>query len=177
MLLFAHLGLTLAAGRSIRWADLAFLTLGSMLPDIIDKPMGLMLFGTPAMGRTFAHTLVFLLVLSALSVHLKDVRLASASIGVLTHLILDSMWRSPAVIFWPLLGNFPPAPEMGTFDYIQGLLFSLRTPMVGLPEALGLSYLLFFAFQSRSSLFARCRNLASMSRGLAAMIQTLIKSC
>jgi len=32
MLLFAHLGLTLAAGRLMRWVDLAFLALGSMLP-------------------------------------------------------------------------------------------------------------------------------------------------
>jgi len=37
MLLFAHLGLTLAAGWIIMLADLAFLALGSILPDVIDK--------------------------------------------------------------------------------------------------------------------------------------------
>ena len=69
MLLFAHLGLTLARARLIRGADLAFVLLGSMLPDIIDKPLGTILFGTPAMGRIFAHTLLFLLLLAAVAIY------------------------------------------------------------------------------------------------------------
>jgi len=104
MLLFAHLGLTLAAGRIMRWVDLAFLALGSMLPDIIDKPLGLLAFGTAEQGRTFGHTLLFLIVLATLAVYLKNLRLASVSFGVLAHLVLDSMWKSPAILFWPLLG-------------------------------------------------------------------------
>ena len=176
MLLFAHLGLTLAAGRFIRWVNLAFLALGSILPDIIDKPMGLIVFGTPEMGRTFAHTLLFLLVLATLAIYLKDVRLASVSIGVLAHLILDSMWQSPIILFWPLLGNFPPAPDIGTFSYIQGLLYGLRNPMVGIPEVLGLSYLLFLAFESRSTLIARYHNIVSKGNDMAAKIQTRLKS-
>jgi len=104
MLLFAHLGLTLAAGRIMRWVDLAFLALGSMLPDIIDKPLGLLAFGTAEQGRTFGHTLLFLMVLAALAVYLKNLRLTSVSVGVLAHLVLDSMWKSPAILFWPLLG-------------------------------------------------------------------------
>ena len=85
MLLFAHLGLTLLSGRFMRWADMAFLALGSMLPDIIDKPLGLLAFGTPAAGRTICHTLLFLLVLGALAVYLKDFRVASVFAGVLAH--------------------------------------------------------------------------------------------
>ncbi|WP_418888745.1 metal-dependent hydrolase [Methanothrix soehngenii] len=69
-----------------------FLALGSILPDIIDKPLGLLLFGTPNMGRTFAHTLLFLLILGAISLRLRDIRLASLTWGVFIHLILDSMW-------------------------------------------------------------------------------------
>ena len=176
MLLFAHLGLTLAAGRFIRWANLAFLALGSILPDIIDKPMGLIVFGTPAMGRTLAHTLLFLLILVTLSAYSVDVRLASVSIGVLAHLILDSMWQSPVILFWPLLGNFPPAPDIGTFSYIQELLYGLRNPMVGLPEVLGLSYLLFLVFESRSTLVAKYQNVVSKGKDMAATIQTHLKS-
>jgi membrane-bound metal-dependent hydrolase YbcI (DUF457 family) len=113
MLLFAHLGLTLASGRLMRWVDLAFLALGSMLPDIIDNPLGLVVFGTPAEGRTFCHTLLFLLVLAALAFYLKDVRLASVSAGVAAHLVLDFIWQSPIILFWPLLGGFPRARELG----------------------------------------------------------------
>ncbi|MGA9099427.1 MAG: metal-dependent hydrolase [Methanotrichaceae archaeon] len=172
MLLFAHLGLTLAAGRFVRWVDLAFLALGSILPDIIDKPLGLIVFGTPAMGRTFAHALLFLLVLVTLAVYLNDVRLASVSIGVSAHLILDFMWQTPVILFWPLLGAFPQAPEIGTFSYIQELLYSLRNPMVGLPEVLGLSYLIFLAFESRSAIIARYHRMKDM----AATIQTRLKN-
>jgi hypothetical protein len=57
MLSFAHLGLTLAAGRFMQMAELAFWPLGSMLPDIIDKLLGLLPFGTlaPLVGRSGMH--------------------------------------------------------------------------------------------------------------------------
>ena len=164
MLLFAHLGLTLAAGRLMRWVDLAFLALGSMLPDIIDKPLGILVFGTAEQGRTFGHTLLFLMVLTALAVYLKNVRMASVSVGILAHLVLDSMWKSPAILFWPLLGNFPPVQDLGILDYFQTLLYGLRNPMVWVPEVLGLSYLIFFAFESRHAITARWHDLVAMGR-------------
>ncbi len=99
MLLFAHLGLTLAAGRLARRADLACLALGSMLPDIIDKPLGLVVFGTPAMGRTVAHTFLFLLIITLLAIRFHDLRIASISGGVAAHLVLDFMWSRPLSYF------------------------------------------------------------------------------
>jgi membrane-bound metal-dependent hydrolase YbcI (DUF457 family) len=129
MLLFAHLGLTLAGARLMRGADLAFVLLGSMLPDIIDKPLGEVLFGTPAMGRTITHTLLFLLLLGIAAYYLSDLRLAWVAGGVLAHLLLDFMWNSPSTLLWPLLGSFPQAAD--------------------LPEVLGLAYLLYFAWQHR----------------------------
>jgi hypothetical protein len=176
MLLFAHLGLTLASGRFMRWTDLAFLALGSMLPDIIDKPLGLLAFGMLEAGRTICHTLMFLLVLAALAVYLKDVRLASVSVGVLAHLTLDFMWKSPEILFWPLLGDFPLARELGVFDYMHELIYGLRDPIVGLPEMMGLMYLIFFAIKSRSIIAARWRTLVAMSQNMEAVIETLLKS-
>jgi len=149
MLLFAHLGLTLAGARLIRGADLAFVLLGSMLPDIIDKPLGAILFGTPAMGRIFAHTLLFLLLLAAVAIYCRDLRLASLTGGVLAHLLLDFMWNSPSTLLWPLLGSFPRAADLSTLDYLQTLLRGLSDPMVAVPEVLGLAYLLYFAWQRR----------------------------
>jgi len=154
MLLFAHLGLTLAAGRLASRADLAYLALGSLLPDIIDKPLRLVVFGTPAMGRTVAHTFLFLLIITLLAIHFHDLRIWSISGGVLAHLVLDFMWRSPVILFWPLLGNFPLTTGTGTFGYIQQLLFELRDPAVLVPEVLGLSYLVYFAIDHRSITFA-----------------------
>jgi len=154
----------------MRWVNLAFLALGSMLPDIIDKPLGLLAFGTAEQGRTFGHTLLFLMVLATLAVYLKNVRMASVSVGVLAHLVLDSMWKSPVILFWPLLGNFPPVQDLGVSDYILALLYGLRNPMVWVPEVLGLSYLIFFAFESRHVIAARWRNLVSTGQNKVTMV-------
>lgn len=51
----------------------------------------------------------------------------------------------------------------------------LENPMVGVPEVLGLSYLVFLAFESRHAVAARWRNLVPIIRDIKAAIQTLIK--
>ena len=152
MLLFAHLGLTLAGARLMRGAYLGFVLLGSMLPDIIDKPLGEVLFGTPAMGRTIAHTLLFLLLLGAVALYLQDLRLAWLAGGVLAHFLLDFMWNTPVTLLWPLLGGFPRAADLSTLDYMQVLLKGLGQPMVAVPEMLGLVYLLWFAWMRRAEI-------------------------
>jgi len=155
MLLFAHVGLTLAFSRLLHHVNLAALALGSMLPDIIDKPLGLIVFGSPNMGRTIAHTLLFLLLLAALSFYTRDIRLISITWGVLAHLILDSMWNSPEILFWPLLGPFPERPILDTLSYIEMLLAGLKNPGILIPELAGFAYLLLFVYSRRNEASAR----------------------
>ncbi|MGB4653726.1 metal-dependent hydrolase [Methanothrix sp.] len=157
MLLFAHVGLALATARLSSRLDLMFLALGSMLPDILDKPLGLLVFGSANMGRTFAHTLLFLIILAAISFHLQDIKMASLTWGVLVHLILDSMWSSPIILLWPLLGGFPSAPYMDTLSYLQMLLTGLEDPGILIPELLGLGYLLILIYQKRSLILAKAQ--------------------
>jgi membrane-bound metal-dependent hydrolase YbcI (DUF457 family) len=157
MLLFAHLGLTLAAARPVRGAIPFYVLLGSMLPDIIDKPLGELLFGTPAMGRTFAHTILFLLLLCAVAYYRQDPALASLSGGVSAHLLLDFMWNMPSTLLWPLLGPFPPVPYLGTLDYLQHLLRGLSDPLVGMPELLGLCYLVYSGLMYRADISIKLR--------------------
>jgi membrane-bound metal-dependent hydrolase YbcI (DUF457 family) len=149
MLLFAHVGLALASARFFSHVSLAFLALGSMLPDIIDKPMGLIVFGSPSMGRTFAHTLLFLMLLSALCLHSRDIRFISLTWGLLIHLSLDVMWNSPETLLWPLLGPFPSAPLLNTMSYLEMVLSGLKNPSILIPEVAGLAYLIFFAYARR----------------------------
>lgn len=164
MLFFAHIGLALAAASFVRRSDLAFVALGSLLPDIIDKPLGAIAFGTPAMGRTFAHTLLFLLVLAAFAAYTRDIRLASLSGGVLSHLILDFMWNSPVILLWPLLGGFPAAAHIGILGYMEMLLTGLRDPMVLVPECLGLAYLLYFVVQQKLAITSRAKDIVAHSK-------------
>jgi membrane-bound metal-dependent hydrolase YbcI (DUF457 family) len=159
MLLFAHVGLALATARLYSRLDLLFLALGSILPDIIDKPLGLLVFGSPNMGRTFAHTLLFLLILAAISLRLRDIRLASLTWGVFIHLILDSMWNSPVILLWPLLGGFPSAPYLDTLSYLQILLSGLEEPGILIPELLGLGYILILVYLKRGLIWAEIKRL------------------
>ena len=173
MLLFAHLGLTLATARYIGKADLAVLALGSLLPDIIDKPLGLIAFGSPSMGRTFAHTLLFLLFLAALSFYSRDIRLYSISWGVLVHLALDSMWNSPVTLLWPFLGNFPDALHLDTLSYLEAIFSGLRDPWILIPELLGSSYFIYFVYKRKNQISAGAKSSLEQPRNRA---ETLLKA-
>jgi len=146
MLLFAHIGLTLAFAEMMRRAvglriPIIPLAIGSMLPDLIDKPLGYILYGTPAMGRIYAHTFLFLLLLFVLTVTLENRLIFAIFFGVLSHLILDSIWRSPKIFLWPILGGFPVVDTIGMLGYLQALFAALGDPTVFISEALGFVYL------------------------------------
>jgi membrane-bound metal-dependent hydrolase YbcI (DUF457 family) len=125
-----------------------------MLPDIIDKPLGLMLFGSPNMGRTIAHTLLFLIFLFLLHWNSLYMSLISLTWGVLCHLCLDYMWNSPKILLWPLLGPFPSAPLLDTMSYLEMLLSGLRNLGVLIPEIAGFVYLAYFACTRRKVVFS-----------------------
>lgn len=176
MLLFAHLGLALAAARFAARADLFFVAVGSMLPDIIDKPLGEIAYGTPSMGRIFAHTLLFLLLLAGAAFYTRDLRLASLCGGVLVHLSLDIMWNSPVILFWPMLGSFPPAPHLDTVSYLQMLLLGLRRPIVLIPELLGLAYFIYLAMEKRQHIvFWTRQSIARICSGARSLPHIFLK--
>src|SRR4030043_267174 len=115
MLIFAHTGITLGAGSIIadtvnrrpswfaslsHYLDIRWLLVGSLLPDIIDKPVGQYLFrDTFNNGRIFSHTLLFLIVISAVGfLLLKKYRykwMLALAAGTFAHLVLDEMWQVP----------------------------------------------------------------------------------
>jgi len=109
--------------------DLRLLIVGSLLPDIIDKPLGLLVlpgvFGT---GRLFAHALLFPLALTIAGVWLHHKRggcsLLVLAYGSVIHLLLDSMWRTPAILLWPLAGPMPRggSPETWLARILETLL-------------------------------------------------------
>lgn len=86
-------------------------TLGSILPDLIDKPLGhLLLAQSLGYGRIYAHTLLFFVLLLAAGIVLwnykRSVFFLGIATGVLSHQILDSLWMRPSTWFWPILGPF-----------------------------------------------------------------------
>lgn len=154
MIFFGHLGITTAVVKvydSISYKgkavikkvpiDYRFILLGSILPDIIDKPIGAYFFrSTFHNSRIFAHTLLFSTVLILWGVYLLFKRRSNSvlllGIGSLIHLILDSMWLYPAILLWPYFGlRFPQRAEG---NWIQSNIDRLFTdPTYFLPEIIG----------------------------------------
>jgi len=121
--------------------DLRVLAVGSLLPDILDKPIGLMVFrdelGT---GRIFCHTLLFLTLLSIAGFWLfrrsgRTCLLVLAA-GVLAHLVLDGVWTSYRTLLWPAFGFgfLRSAEPSGVSQYWHNLK---ELPRAYVPEIIG----------------------------------------
>lgn len=120
MFFFGHIGITLGVFYSLSrlssknnfWAAVPYIVVGSLLPDIIDKPLGRIIFAeTIGSGRIFSHTLLFVTLLSLAGYYLyrqRQPNLLIIAAAAFCHLLEDNMWDSPQVLFWPLLGwEFP----------------------------------------------------------------------
>jgi inner membrane protein len=151
MLLLAHLGIGLGlawllAGTARGRLDYRWVLLGAILPDLIDKPLGVVL-GLDT--RIWGHTFLFLFVVLALSCVPAVRSLRLVGFGVATHLLLDEMWLESAIALYPLEGwTFPPA-EFHPEDWIDALL---HNPLVQFGEITGSLILLAFAW--RHALFS-----------------------
>jgi len=128
--------------------DYRLLFLGSMLPDIIDKPLGLYFLADQlSNGRIYAHTLLFalLLLLSGFALYLAGRNTGGLVLagGVLAHLVLDGMWDTPHTFLWPLYGfTFDKHPAG---DWLPGIFEALTSePSVYIPEIIGALLLLAF---------------------------------
>ena len=133
MLFAGHIGITLAAAKGApivisyvrkrigppgdddefkrSWTetlDDRALIIGSILPDIVDKPLALVI--APALVghslRTIGHTIAFAVILLAVATVIATrsklrwpLAMAFASTG---HLALDMMWYSPRILLWPI---------------------------------------------------------------------------
>ena len=166
MLLFGHAGITLGVSAVIAYAadekrkesgwfvslsrhiDIRWLVIGSLLPDIIDKPIGLYLFkDTFDNGRIFSHTLLFLILISAVGFLLWKryhwAWMLSLAAGTLMHLVLDESWWAPGTLFWPLFGLDFPRIELT--DYLRNLFEALfLVPKTTVSELIGLIIVIWF---------------------------------
>lgn len=128
--------------------DIRLLLIGSLLPDVIDKPLGrFLVMDTFGNGRIFSHTLLFLIIATIAGYYLyrkyRKSWLLAMSPGIFLHLALDRMWLTPKTLFWPLYGL---AFEKSSLkDWIGNILHALFTdPGVYIPEVIGIIILTAF---------------------------------
>ncbi len=132
--------------------DIRILLLGSLLPDIIDKPIGrFFLSDVFENGRIFGHTLLFAIIITIAGWYVyrrwKKTSLLALSFGIVTHIVLDRMWNYHQTLFWPLFGfTF----EKYNYDFWSWSTMEHRlerlvdNPFLGIPELIGVIIFVWF---------------------------------
>ena len=149
-MIFWHVGGTILAFRYVFRdpdVDYRYLMLGSILPNMIDKPLGTLFFvDALGSGRVFAHSLLFssVLMVGVLTFTRRGARrrkLMAVAIGSLFHLVLDGMWVVRETFLWPAFGwQFPPGPTPFWSELPERVL---SDPLLLVQEFLGIVYLIY----------------------------------
>jgi hypothetical protein len=148
-----HLGIGLETARPFRRAlPLKPLLLGTLVPDMLDKPLyyGLALatgrhgreLGIVAGTRNFGHTVLLTAGLAGLASMRRSKVLAALALGSATHLLLDlvsDFLENGArdtfkALLWPLLGwQFPFYAKFGLHDHF----LRIQEPVIFTSEIIG----------------------------------------
>jgi hypothetical protein len=114
---FWHVGASLWL---FRWifkdpkVDVRYLVLGALAPDLIDLPVGTILFADRfSTGELWGHSLAvpaLYMTIVLLTTRRGRRRRAMMALGVgwLFHLLLDGMWANDEVFLWPFFGGISP---------------------------------------------------------------------
>jgi inner membrane protein len=129
------------------WLNYWFLALGSLLPDIVDKPLALVYGG----GRDLCHTLVFIMLILTVGALLYRIRKSSwllcIALGCVAHVLLDAMWLKQSTFLWPLFGWGFQHPDLSIGTWIdQTVIGPISKPSGYIPEAIGFITLGLFYF-------------------------------
>lgn len=149
-MVFWHVGGAVAIVRYVfkdPAMDLRFVILGALLPNLIDKPLGSVVFHD-ALGssRVYAHALVApVLVLALVMVATRRGTARRRAwlgipIGWLLHVFLDAQWLDPEGFWWPFLGLDFPAMEDSTLGEV--VVAHLTGVVNVITELAGLAYLI-----------------------------------
>lgn len=184
MFLLGHMGITIVIiyllvvflskkmpgyfkGISLQSIDFRVVIILAVLPDIIDKIVGMIIFkdeiGT---GRAVAHTAVFnvlitLIILAIVRYKLSNpLKIVFYTLPVWLHLTLDRIWESPKVVLWPLFGSDFPRSDVEIGDFFT-MLLSDNYVLAG--EILGVILILFLLF--RHKLYITTRLAAFIKKG------------
>ena len=106
MLVFGHVASAALVVRAVdERADLRWVICLSLLADLIDKPLGLVIFAESINnGRVWFHSLSVNLLLTIILLLLRQPVVYVLALWM--HQLCDKMWTRPWVSLWPLTGSF-----------------------------------------------------------------------
>jgi hypothetical protein len=122
--------------------DYRVVAVASLIPDIIDKPIGRLIFKSRFdSGRILGHTLLLNVALFCVLFFMRGRakrQFVLVPISSLLHLAEDGMWSTPKVFWWPLFGStFPKEPVSG-----GTLAFLVPSAGILIQEVIGLAVML-----------------------------------
>jgi hypothetical protein len=122
MIFFGHIGITLFFGTLLSLSIFS-LIIGSILPDLIDKPFQLL--GISTSGRFIGHTLFMGLLISGISFLIFRKKSVSISLlfGHWFHLLQDAQYFVPW--FYPFINYDFPAYPFGPKLTLINIIFEL----------------------------------------------------
>ncbi|MBU0491468.1 MAG: metal-dependent hydrolase [Chloroflexi bacterium] len=137
-------GLALLQARG--WApdvDYRLVALVALAPDLVDKPLSLLVFTDAQTTQGLCHSLIVHLAITAL-VLLFARRFWPYALVLNLHLACDQIWRYPHTMLWPLLGpNFEPwKPIEGVDGFLVAYAEIAARPEVLTLELVGLAMVL-----------------------------------
>ena len=169
-MIFWHIGVTLFLFLWIfkdRNADLRFLLVASLAPDLIDK--ALYLFVITNDSRTYGHTLFFtVLVLFIIMIgtnreNEKRRTYLLIPIALLFHLILDEMWMFKETLFWPLFnGSFSTNMSSAT-SLFELIIISVNKIEIIVKEIIG-SICFFISLNQQNNFKNNVKNLIKLGK-------------
>lgn len=133
--------------------DVRYLVLGAVVSDLIDLPIGTLLLESDfSTGELWMHTLVAPAVLTTAVLivtrrGLRRRRWMAVAVGMLFHILLDGMWTTTEVFWWPLAGlGFPRGPSP---YWAEAWSRALSDPWRWVREVIGAGYLVWLWNSSR----------------------------
>ena len=171
MLIFGHIGITTAVIKLYEKGtkkennnsiDYRIVMVGSLLPDIIDKPLVQIIYGLQNHhGHFIAHSFIFstlMIVLGICVFRMKNNKtILLLGICSLIHQIFDKMMLLPNVFFLPnidfnhfiVLQKFEfihniIIPVYAKFPYLEDVVLYFEKPYVFISEIIGLSIIIYF---------------------------------
>ncbi len=143
---------------------LIYSAIGSLLPDIIDKPVGHIILASLGNGRIFFHSLTVCAIVAVVGFVIlmkwRHPGFLFIAAGMLSHQLADAMWAIPNSWYWPFMGWFRPKYSPSYFENIFSLEFS--SPSELLVISLGIVFIICMVQAWRTKNHALFRRVAGV---------------
>jgi hypothetical protein len=143
----------------IKKIDFRIIAISAMFPDIVDKIVGMLIFGEEiSNGRIFTHSFVILTIFSVSAFNYSKIKFSGLFVPLIyifpayLHLLLDGLWKEPNTLLWPLMGTGFPRIGVEFGDYFDILI---SNSYIYITEIIGAIILIVIFFRFR--LFQRIR--------------------